>query len=333
MKDVVESPVYDLAVVVINFRTPELTINCLNSLSSDIQSLNACVVLVDNNSADGSIDKIEQAIENLAIRDKIFINRSPVNGGFSAGNNIGIKDVEAHYYLLTNSDTLIREGALHTLLDTAKKNPKIGLLAPRLEWPDGSPQESCFIYHSPWSELIHSAKTGIITKCLKKYNVPQPVSEVVRNYDWVSFASVLVRAEVFKDTGLMDEGYFMYYEDVAFCYRAKQAGWLIHYQPAAHVVHLRGGSSPLKAQVKLRKRLPRYYYESRTRFFYQVYGKKGLLLANLMWRAGWLISYARSLLSSNFVQDIPEQQGQDIWINYANPETSYVHPENYGNKA
>ena len=324
---------YDLAVVVINFRTPELTINCLNSLEPEIRGLNACIVLVDNKSADGSIEQIEAAIDSQRFGNQLFVYRSAQNGGFSSGNNIGINYVEAKYYLLTNSDTLIRKDALLTLLRTAQQDTKIGLLAPRLEWVDGIPQESCFRYHSPLSEFIGSAKTGILTKLLGNYVVPQPVSDAPKTYDWLSFASVLVNAAVFKDIGLMDEGYFMYFEDVAFCYRAKQAGWQIQYEPNAHVVHLRGGSSPLKSQAKLRKRLPRYFYESRSRYFFQVYGKKGLFLANILWSLGWLLSSFRSLISKSYAKDISEQQWLDIWINFSNPEQPYVHPDDYVKKA
>lgn len=324
---------YDLAIVIINFQTPELTINCLKSLRTEVQHLNACVVLVDNNSGDGSIEKIEQDIETLGFGEQLAVYRSPINGGFSAGNNLGIKAVQADYYLLTNSDTLIRKDALNILLATAKNNHKIGLLAPRLEWPDGAPQESCFKYHTPLSELIGSAKTGFITKLFKNKVVPQPVSDTSKNYDWVSFASVLVNAKVFENIELMDEGYFMYFEDVEFCHRAKQSGWEIMYEPSAHVVHLRGGSSPLKAQAKLRKRLPRYFYESRTRYFFQIYGRTGLLLANLLWTLGWIISSLRMKVSASYTSDTSEKQWRDIWINVLNPEKPYTHPDDYGNKA
>lgn len=324
---------FDLAVVIINYKTPELTINCLKSLCGEIEELNACVVLVDNNSGDGSIDSIEQAAADLSVNNSLLICRSKTNGGFSAGNNIGIKAVQADYYLLANSDTLFRKNALRTLYETARRNPKIGLLAPRLEWPDGTPQESCFRYHSPLSELIAAAKSGPITKLLRYKVVPQPISEIPNTYDWVSFACVLINAKVLKGAGLMDEGYFMYFEDVEFCYRAQQAGWLIQYEPSAHIVHLRGGSSPLKAQAKLRKRLPRYFYESRTRYFYQLYGRLGLLLANILWLCGWLISTARGLLSKAYTKDISEKQWQDLWINFLNPQKPYIHPDNYGKKA
>lgn len=323
---------YDIAAVVINFRTPEMTIDCIKSLNAELKGLAACIVLVDNNSGDGSIDAIERYIAETAIGDNLLIYRSPHNGGFSSGNNIGIRAVEADYYFLTNSDTIIREGALSRLLNTAKSNHAIGLLAPRLEWPDGTAQESCFKYHNPISELINSAKTSVITKLFHRYGVPQPVSDNAKQYDWVSFASVLVNGLVFKNIGLMDEGYFMYYEDVAFCRRAKQAGWLIQYEPRAHVVHLRGGSSPVKTNVKLRKRLPRYFYESRTRFFSQAYGFKGLLTANILWTLGWLIASFRKIVSRSYSLDTCEKQWQDIWINFFDPNKPYIHPDHYGKK-
>jgi N-acetylglucosaminyl-diphospho-decaprenol L-rhamnosyltransferase len=329
MKMNIHTTSFDLAVVVINFRTPELTFNCLKSLSIEIQDLNSCIVLVDNNSADGSIDKIEQDIKVLDIGDKLLIYRSSTNGGFAAGNNLGIKTIQADFYLLTNSDTLIRKEALHTLLASAKKNIKIGLLAPRLEWLDGTSQESCFKFHNPLNELISSAKTGFITRLFNDNLVPQSVSEQPNCYDWVSFACVLINHKVFKEIGLMDEGYFMYFEDVEFCHRAKQSGWNIMYEPSAHVVHLRGGSSPLKQQAKLRKRLPRYFYESRTRYFFQIYGRSGLLSANLLWTLGWIISSFRSIFSSIYSPDTSEKQWRDIWINFTNPLRPYLHPDYY----
>lgn len=324
-----QSNIYDLAIVIINYRTPELVIDCLNSLLAGVQELNICVVVVDNCSADGSADMIEQWIHSQSLNDCFKIYRSPVNGGFSSGNNLGINAAVASHYLLLNSDTIVKKDALKILLDTARQENKAGLISPRLEWSDGTPQESCFRYHSPTSELISSAGTGLITKVFKKFVIPQPVSSSPSFYDWTSFACVLIRKQVFEEIGLMDEGYFMYFEDAEFCRRAAKSGWQVLYQPAAHVVHLRGGSSPLKSQARLRKRLPRYFYESRTRYFFQTYGRFGLLVANSLWTLGWLISSMRRLMSSTYTPNISEHQWRDIWTNFSNPLKHYVHPDNY----
>jgi len=320
---------YQLAVVIINYKTPEMLIDCLESLLPEMQGINAKIVVVDNFSQDESLLLIQQWIDDQAAGDLVMLIASAENSGFSGGNNTGISAVNAEYYLLLNSDTLVRQGAIALMLNAAVEDLEAGLISPRLEWPDARPQESCFRFHTPVSQLIGSANTGLITRLLKKYNVPYAVSNQRDFYDWTSFACVLVRAEVFKDVGLMDDGYFMYFEDVAFAYHAQQAGWKVLNVPGAHVVHLRGGSSPLKSQAKLRKRLPRYFYESRTRFFYQVYGRFGLLLANMFWTLGWGVSTLRRLLAASFKASISESQWKDIWINFFNPLKSYIHPDEY----
>jgi len=318
-----------LAVIIINYKTPQLVLDCLESLLPEIQNIKAQVVVVDNYSNDGSSEKISNWLTGNDLLQQVELIISSENTGFSGGNNKGINSVEADYYLLLNSDTLVRRGAISLLLGAVINNDSAGLISPRLEWPDASPQESCFRFHTPVSELLASANTGLITKLFQRFNVPFPISTQAAYYDWTSFACVLVRVEVFKEIGLMDEGYFMYYEDVAFAYKAQQAGWKVLNVPEAHVVHLRGGSSPLKSQAKQRKRLPRYYYESRTRYFYQVYGYVGLLMANLFWTLGYGVSLLRSLLSSLFKPNISSCQWRDIWINFLNPLQAYIHPDNY----
>jgi len=320
---------YQLAIVIINYKTPQMLIDCLESLLPELLEVNAKVVVVDNLSQDDSLQIIQQWINESSARSFVQLIASPKNSGFSGGNNIGITAVEAEFYLLLNSDTIVRKGAIFTLLSAAINNDEAGLVSPRLEWLDARPQESCFRFHTPVSELISSANTGVITKILGKYNVPFAVSELSAFYDWTSFACVLVRAQVLKDVGLMDDGYFMYFEDVAFSYQAQQAGWKVLNEPRAHVVHLRGGSSPLKSQMKQRKRLPRYYYESRTRFYCQVYGLTGLLMANLFWTMGYGISLLRFLLSPSVMLNVSAYQWRDIWINFLQPLKKYTPPDNY----
>ena len=318
-----------LTVIIINYKTPKLVTECLKSLLPELSDLKTKVVVIDNYSNDDSCDQIISWISQNDDLKQVELIPSDENTGFSGGNNRGISHVEADYYLLLNSDTLVREGAISLLLEAAQKDKTIGLVSPRLEWPDATPQESCFRFHSPISELISSANTGLITRLFQSFNVPYAVSGEAKFYDWTSFACVLVKSEVFKSIGLMDDGYFMYFEDVAFAHKAKQVGWKVLNVPDAHVVHLRGGSSPVKSQTKLRKRLPRYYYESRTRFFYQVYGRLGLLMANVCWTLGYVISLLRSLLSSSFKPAISAYQARDIWTNFFTPLKPFMHPDDY----
>ncbi|AFI84247.2 family 2 glycosyl transferase [Methylophaga nitratireducenticrescens] len=318
----------DLLIVIINYKTPEMTCDCLASLSPEIANLNIHVVVVDNDSKDDSVKQIQSWMDKNNA-EQVHLIPSEFNGGFAFGNNLGLSFINARYYLLLNSDTVVRKGAIETLLETIKTNESAGIVSPRLEWLDGKPQQSCFNMHTPVSEFLSAAKTGFFSKLFKKYVVAKPLEHTSSYSDWTSFACVMIRQEVFKQIGLMDEGFFMYFEDAEFCHRARKAGWKILNNPEAHVVHLRGGSSPVKKQTQLRKRLPLYYYESRSRYFYQIYGRSGLFMANILWCFGATITRLRSLISSNYTPDISEKQWQDIWTNFFNPLKKYTHPDDY----
>ena len=181
-----------LAIVILNYKTPQLVIDCLHSLVSEVDPTNHRVIVVDNASNDGSVDKIQGAIATNAWSSWAEVLPSDVNGGFSAGNNLGLKAIDAQTYLLLNSDTIVRPGAIATLLETMQAHPEAGLISPRLEWPDATPQISCFRYQSPFSEFIGSADTGFLTKLLSNFHVPLPIAEQPCEPEWTSFACVLI---------------------------------------------------------------------------------------------------------------------------------------------
>jgi len=313
--------------VIVNYKTPQLTVDCLLSLGG-LESLVHDIFLVDNDSGSECIEELNQSIDKHAL-NKVNLLVSEHNAGFSAGNNLGINASASEFVLLLNSDTIVRPGAIEMLVKTLQDNPQMGMASPRLEWPDGSPQESCFRFHRPVNELIRSACTGPITRLLKRYEVPLPVCDEISYPEWTSFACVLIRRELFEQIGLLDDEFFMYFEDVDFCRRARAAGWPIINNPRAHVLHLRGGSSPVKSQAAKKKRLPRYFYESRSRYYYKHFGRWGLLMANVFWHLGALIGRGRQLFSRSYRPNICESQWRDIWTNFTRPNAPYIHPDNY----
>ncbi len=301
-----------LAIVIINYKTPQLTINCIESLLPQLTN-DMEIVLVDNNSADTSLEKLRDWITKKQVQNVTLIP-SPNNSGFSGGNNLGINSIKADYYLLANSDLIFRENAIEALLKTASEYPKIGLFSPRLEWPDCRPQISCFRFHSPFSELIKAAGLSIVTRLFQKWDIAIPVTQEKSFPPWTSFACILIRNEVFTTVGLMDEDYFLYYEDVDYCRRCHNAGWSILNVPDARVVHLRGGSSDVKKNIIQKRRLPRYVYESRALYFRKHYGFFGPLLANLFWTFGGLLALTSKLFGKQQTP-VREKQFLDIWIN------------------
>lgn len=282
-----------LAIIILNYRTPDMVIGCLETLEHEIDAHQDICIIVDNCSGDDSAERIEAALEKCGWGAWARLVRSDRNDGFSAGNNIGIQAVDVHHYMLLNSDTLVREGAVRALLDAAESNPQCGLVSPRLEWPDREPQVSCFRNRTPWSEFLRAASTGPLSRLFPRHEVALPVSDEPIHPEWTSFACALIRREVFEQIGLMDESYFMYFDDIDFCRRARRAGWDILHWPEAHVVHLRGGSGDVKSQTAERGRLPRYYYESRAWYFRKFYTRTGLWLTNLLWVLGRMISWTR----------------------------------------
>jgi hypothetical protein len=298
--------------VIVNYRTPELTLDAVRSLVGEIDPLRDVVVVVDNASGDGSAGRLRAALEQAGWKG-VYLVESPRNTGFAGGNNAGIAALRAEAYLLLNSDALARPGALATLWQTLQSDASIGAVSPRLEWPDATPQISCFRYLTPCSELIRGSGGGVLGRALLPWVVPIALSDQPLEPPWTSFAAILLRGEAVREVGELDSGYFMYFEDVDYCRRLWRAGWRIVHNPAAHVVHLRGGSSPVKQLTAQRKRRPRYFYEARSRYFAKWYGAPGLLLANLLWTAGRGVGLLREHLAGKAPRAV-EAELRDLWL-------------------
>ena len=313
---------YSIAISIINYRTGELTLNCVQSVLADIDRLDpkktAHVVVVDNASADGSAETIAAWINAQPEGTPVTLVRSSVNSGFSGGHNQGLAAVKADYYLVLNSDAVLREGFLNAILTSAAAHPDAGFIAPRIETEDGEVQVSQFRFHNPWSELVRAAGIGPITKALRHRIVAIDPPAHPEAVEWASFACILLRGDMVQALGPMDEGYFLYFEDVEYCLRGRRAGWKIALAPQAVAVHFRGGSGPVKSDAKAYKRLPAYYYSSRTRFLYQAHGYAGLLGANLAWVLGRAAAGLRRVLGGR-PHPMVACEARDIWINFRTP--------------
>jgi len=306
-----------LIVCIVNYKTPQLVIDCLASLLPELPG-DAAVIIADSCSQDGSVEKIGAWLKGNDGAGRCRLIALPVNGGFSAGYNAAMKAAPADYYLLLNSDTVVRPGGIAELFNAAAKFPQAGLFGPHLEWPDETPQDSCFRDHSPLSELIAAARTRHVTALLRPFEVPLPVETTGLHPPWISFAAVLIRNAVLKSAGMLDEGFFLYFEDCEYCHRARRAGWDIVHVPAARVIHLHGQSSQVEEKIIAARRLPRYYYASRTRYFRLRYGVAGPTLANLGWCLGRLVSKLRETFGAK-KPHLPAMAWKDIWTNWGVP--------------
>src|SRR5687768_4363775 len=217
-------------VVIVNYRTADLVVDCLRSLEPEVAAVERAfgpvkVVVVDNASGDGSPERIEAAIASHGWAPWAELRRLPRNGGFAWGNNAAIRsstqsEQPPGFVWLLNPDTVVRPGALAHLLEFMQANPSAGLAGSRLEDPDGTVQRSAFRFPSVASEIDNGLRLGIATRLLShRVIAPEPPGRATRS-DWLSGASLLIRWEVIRDIGLMDEGFFMYFEETDFCRRA-----------------------------------------------------------------------------------------------------------------
>jgi N-acetylglucosaminyl-diphospho-decaprenol L-rhamnosyltransferase len=306
-----------IAIIILNYKTPNLVVDCLHSLKDQIEP-GISVLVVDNASNDDSAEYIENNIVSNDWQNWARLICSPINGGFAAGNNYGIRSVNADAYILLNSDVIVLPGAIKELIKAMEKNSDAGLIGPGIQDQNGNKDASAFHFIHPVTEFVRTANTGVISRLFQRYNTLYPRNEPPVEPDWIGFACVLIPRHIIDDIGLLDDGFFMYFEDVDYCHRVHNAGWKILYWPKAQIIHLLGGSGNFNAEGTLQKRAPRFYYEARSRYFAKHYGYLGLWFANVNWVIGRMISFLREVIGNKTTHH-RENEAYDIWINILRP--------------
>lgn len=304
-----------LSVIILNYATPQLTIDCagsvLRALETEAPAGGARVVIVDNASPDDSAERIAAWIDETRTATPLELIRAAANDGFSAGNNIGLAAHAADFYLLLNSDAVVRPGAIAALLAAMRANPRAGIAGPRLVGEDGAEQVSRFRYPTPLGEFVDATGADIFFKVFRSHVVPIELGEDAE-FDWIGFPAIMLRGEMVRVIGPLDDGYFMYFEDADYCRRAREDGWDIVQAPDAEVVHFQGASSKLEDDARSRRRLPKYFYASRNRFLRKWYGPGAVVRANALWYLGHAVSHARLLAGKPPKKEIAGRAG-DIW--------------------
>jgi N-acetylglucosaminyl-diphospho-decaprenol L-rhamnosyltransferase len=277
----------------LNWRTPDMTLQALDTLLVEVKALNAeapgsaRVCIVDNDSGDGSEQRLREGVASRGAADVVEVVQSGKNGGYGFGNNVALRLAIARgddvAYLL-NSDAFVEDGALRTLLLHLQENPKVGIAGGYIHGVDGEPHPGAFHYPTIWSEIEGSVRFGPLSKLLKDKIVPRPVPTTTEHgVDWVPGASMVIRTAVLKDIGLFDETFFLYYEETDLCHRARNAGWDIAFVREASVAHIVGATTGVK---NLRKRTPGYLLDSRRHYFLKHHGRAYLWAANAAYAAG-----------------------------------------------
>ncbi|MBM0743855.1 glycosyltransferase family 2 protein [Phormidium sp. CLA17] len=301
-----------LLIVTVNYRTGSLVVDSLRSLQEEIKSVpGAKVVIVDNNSGDDSVEKISNAIAAEGWQDWATLLPSKLNGGYAYGNNYAIRPAlqtanPPDYFLLLNPDTQVRPGALKALIDFMDQHPEVGISGSSFEEADGKPWPYAFRFPSIFSELDSALRLGVVSKLLSKWIVAKVMDNEEEQIDWLPGASMMIRRQVFESIGLMDEGYFLYFEETDFCLQARRAGWTAWYVPQSRVMHILGQSTGVTATNQPPKRLPQYWFDSRRRYFLKNHGWFYTALVDIAWLSGFSLWRVRRMLQRKPDTDPPQ---------------------------
>ena len=266
----------DIAVVIVTYRTGELTVQSISSIQAERSSpgINVRVVVVDNASGDASI--VSRAIEANDWYSWVTLVTAPKNGGFAYGNNLGIEractDSVPSYVYLLNPDAQVRRGAIGTLARFLEARPDAGIAGSGIENADGTDWPIAFRFPNLLSELNSGLGFGPVSRLLQRWAVAQTMPRSPRQVDWICGASMMIRPNVLAAVGGFDENYFLYFEETDFCYRARRAGFATWYVPESRVMHIRGQSTSVTDLTIGPRRLPAYWFESRRRYFAMTFG-------------------------------------------------------------
>ncbi len=277
----------ELSIIIINYKTRDLTINCIESIYEHTPEIPFEIILLDN----GSDDEIEEKILKRFPHVK-FIETGH-NMGFAKANNFGMSNAHGEFLLLLNNDTRLIEPNLDELVGDMKRDPLMGVLGPRHIDGEGEFQLSCGKFPTLRSEFVRKLIHRRLS--LNDYRLRDYLDGKYSNgsvVDWVSGSCLLVRREVLKEVGLFDERFFMYFEDVDLCRRVRDAGWKVAYAPDRTLIHY-GGASVKKnlLSVMVENRRSQLYFSQK------YYGRAGLWVVRFLLVFKYGLLFVRSVTS------------------------------------
>lgn len=240
----------DLSVIIVNYKTEKMTGDCIASvLKSELGNRELEVILVDNASGDGSVDGLAARFPDITVIE------NSANLGFAKANNIGIRRAAGDYILLLNSDTIVEPDTLAGSLDYLAAHPDTGAVGCKVVLADGTLDAACKrSFPTPLSSLCHMAKLDRKfpkSRLIGAYNLTYLDEDQEAEVDCLVGAYMMLPRPVIDDVGLLDEDYFMYGEDIDWCYRIKAAGYRIVYEPSVHITHFKRASGLGKRNPKV----------------------------------------------------------------------------------
>jgi len=228
----------DLSVVILNYKCARMTRQCVRTLLRFAPSRSFEIVVVDNASGDGIGAIVEKEFSAAPALGRFV--QSSANGGFAAGNNLGIRASAGRYVLIMNPDITVLPGSLDALLSYMDANREVGIAGPQLVQPTGEIDESCFREPETLIPVYRRTPFGRTRRgreAIARYLMVDYARAVTADVDWLLGAALCVRREAIDRVGMLDERFFLYFEDTDWCRRFRNDGWRVVYVPGARMVH------------------------------------------------------------------------------------------------
>lgn len=256
----------DISILIVSWNVRELLRRAIASVLADAGDVRIEIVVVDNASQDGTVEMLRADFPQV----RVIANME--NVGFTRGNNQALEMAQGRYLFLLNPDTELERGALAALMGymDAPENARVGIVGPQLVYADGSLQSSRRRFPKFSTALLESTKLQEWfprNEILTDYYLLDTDNQAIQDVDWVVGAAMFVRREVYEQIGGLDERFFMYSEELDWCFRVKTAGWHVVYFPKARVLHYEGKSSE---QVLAQRDI--YFHSSKVRYFKKHHG-------------------------------------------------------------
>ena len=238
----------DLSIIIVNYNVKEFLENALVSIERalrerlrDGRTIEGEVIVVDNASDDGSVELVRKRFPH------VHLIENKENVGFARGNNIALAQARGRYILLINPDTIIQEDTLQVMIDFFDERSDVGVAGCKILNPDGTLQLACRrSFPSPWVSFTKTTGLSAVfprSKLFGRYNLTYLDPNQTYEVDAISGSFIMVRREVYECVGGLDENFFMYGEDLDWCYRIQKAGWKIFYVSMTQIIHYKGESS------------------------------------------------------------------------------------------
>lgn len=230
-----------LSIIIVNFNVREFLHHALVSLQKAMKGIRGEIIVVDNASDDGSVEMVRRRFAS------VHLIASKTNLGFARANNLALKRARGKFLLLINPDTIVQEDTLRVMLRFFAENPDVGLAGCKILNPDGTFQLACRrSFPRPWAALTKmTGLSGLFprSRWFGKYNLTYLNPDETYEIDAVSGSFMMVRREAYEQVGGLDEDFFMYGEDLDWCYRIQQAGWKNYYVHSTQIIHYKGEST------------------------------------------------------------------------------------------